>query len=151
MKFLLENNLSRLGKWLRFLGYDVRVFEGEVNVREVFGQRDRVFLTTSKRLYDLLSQRGLRVFLVPREDWRIQLCMVIKRFGLSSEPRLDLCALCGMPLERVRKEEFSDRIPPSAYDSAYDFTYCRRCDYLFWKGTHYEGMLRTLKEVLELC
>ncbi len=151
MKFILENNLSRIAKWLRFLGHEVRVLKGEVKLGKLAKFEGFVFITTSRRWFDTLEDRGFQVFLVPREDWKLQLCMVIKHFDLEPALRLDLCAYCGHSLERVRKEDFKDRIPPTAYESAYDFTYCHECDALFWKGTHFEGMKRTLRDVLELC
>jgi len=92
MKFLLESNLAKLAKWLRFLGHDVKVLRGEINKKELAQNQDRVFITTSKR-------------------W----------------------------------------VPPKAYDTAYDFTLCPKCNALFWKGTHYEGMVRMLEKALKRC
>ena len=151
MKFLLENNLSRIAKWLRFLGHEVRVLKGEVSFHELRGYEGYIFVTTSRRWFKVLQRGGFRTFIVPRDDWKLQLCLIIKHFGLEPALRLDLCAYCGHPLKNVRKEDFKNRIPPSAYESAYDFTHCPECDALFWKGTHFEGMKRTLREVLELC
>ncbi len=151
MKFLLENNLSKLAKWLRFLGHDVRVLEGEISRRVLAENQDRVFLTTSKRWEGTLRKANVRYLVVPRHDWELQLCMVIRHFNLGTDLNLDRCAHCGAKLVSVRKEDVRERIPPRAYDSAYDFTLCPRCGALFWKGTHYSGMIRTLERVLKRC
>lgn len=151
MKFLLENNLSKLAKWLRFLGHDVRVLEGEINLRELVRNQGRIFITTSRRWEETLKKLGTEYLVVPRHDWELQLCMVIKHFGLSPRLLLDRCAYCGAKLVPVEKEEVKERVPPRAYDTAYDFTLCPECGALFWKGTHYEGMLRKLEEVLKRC
>jgi uncharacterized protein with PIN domain len=151
MKFLLENNLSRLAKWIRFLGYDVKVLEGPVNLEELMRNRDRVFITTSRRWERSLKNLGIRYLVVPREDWEVQLCMTLRAFGLEPDLKLSRCSYCGGGLIPVRKEDFKDRIPPRAYESAYDFTYCSRCDAVFWKGLHYERMVRMLRDVLRRC
>ncbi len=151
MKFLLENNLSKLAKWLRFLGHDVKVLEGEINLRDLSKNQDRVFITTSKRWEHTLKKAGIRYLVVPRHDWKLQLCMVIRHFNLRPELILDRCAYCGAKLSPVEKEEVKERVPPRAYDTAYDFTLCPRCGALFWKGTHYEGMVRMLEKVLGRC
>jgi len=151
MRFLLESNLSRLAKWLRFLGHDVRVLEGEIEKGVLAENQDRIFITTSKRWEETLKRAGIGYLVVPRHDWKLQLCMVVKHFNLGTELSLDRCAYCGAELVSVRKEDVKERIPPRAYESAYDFTLCPRCGALFWKGTHYEGMRRTLEEALGRC
>ena len=151
MKFLLESNLAKLAKWLRFLGHDVKVLEGEINKEELAQNQDRVFITTSKRWEDTLKRVDMRYLIVPRHDWELQLCMVVKHFNLSPELTLNRCAYCGGKLIPVKKEEVKDRVPPKAYDTAYDFTLCPRCRALFWKGTHYEGMVRMLEKALNRC
>jgi len=95
MKFLLENNLSKLAKWLRFLGHDVKVLEGEINLGELSKNQDRAFITTSKRWETTLKRMGINYLVVPRHDWELQLCAVIKHFNLSPELCLSRCAYCG--------------------------------------------------------
>ncbi len=151
MKFLLENNLSKLAKWLRFLGYDTEVLTSSISPQVLSKNQDRVFITTSRRWERTLRKVNIRYIVVPRHDWELQLCMVIKRLSLSSELRLNLCPECGAKLKSVKKEEFKDRVPPKAYESAYDFTYCPRCDLLLWKGLHYERMKKMLSRALSKC
>lgn len=151
MKFLLENNLSKLAKWLRFLGHDVKVLEGSINLRELSANQDRVFITTSKRWEKSLRKMGIGYLIVPRHDWELQLCSVVKHFSLEPRLKLDRCAYCGEKLTPIKKEEVKERIPPKAYYTACDFTLCPRCGALFWKGTHYGRMLRMLEKVLGRC
>ncbi len=151
MKFLLESNLSKLAKWLRFLGHDVKLLEGEINLRELARNQDRVFITTSKRWEDSLKKAKIDYLIVPRHDWELQLCMVVKHFHIEPKLRLDRCAHCGTPLKAVPKEEVKDRVPEKAYETAYDFTLCPKCGSVFWKGTHYEGMVRMLEKALKRC
>ncbi|MDQ7081702.1 MAG: Mut7-C RNAse domain-containing protein [Aquificota bacterium] len=125
MKFLLENNLSKLAKWLRFLGYEVKVLEGPVNLRDLIANRERVFITTSRRWERTLRNLGMRFLVVPRQDWELQICTVLKELGIEPVLKLNRCAYCGGDLKPVNKEDFKERIPPKAYEAAYDFTYCQ--------------------------
>lgn len=151
MKFLLENNLSKLAKWLRFLGYDVKVLNTAVSVSVLAGNQDRIFITTSTRWENTLRKMGLRYLVVPRHDWELQLCMVVKKFGLDRELKLNLCPRCGGKLLKVSKEKFKGKIPPKVYASAYDFTYCPECDTLLWKGLHYERMKKMFRRAMGRC
>ncbi len=151
MKFLLENNLSKLGKWLRFLGQDVKLLTGAVSRDALAQNQDRVFITTSRRWEQTLRKMGVNYLIVPRHDWELQLCMVVKHFGLNGELRLDLCPVCGGRLERIDKDKYKDRIPEKAFGTAYDFTHCPRCDLLLWKGLHYERMKLMLDKALRRC
>ncbi len=151
MKFLLESNLAKLAKWLRFLGHDVKILEGEVSLSKLAKNQDRVFITTSKRWERTLKKIGIEYLIVPRHDWELQLCMVVRHFRLEPELRLDRCAYCGTPLVPINKEDVKERVPPKAYDTAYDFTLCPRCGGLFWKGTHYERMVDMLESALKRC
>ncbi len=149
MKFLVENNLSKLGKWLRFLGYDVEVLEGPINYKDLLRARDRVFITTSRRWEKTLKNLGIDYLVVPRHDWELQLSMVVKKFGLNGELKLNLCPYCGTELTPIRKEDFKDRIPTKAYETATDFTLCPSCGHIFWKGKHYERMVETIRKILK--
>ena len=151
MKFLLENNLAKIAKWLRFLGQDVKVLNGPITLEALLRNRDRAFITTSRRWERTLKNLGMTYLVVPRECWEAQLCMVLRTFHIKPDLRLNRCAYCGEDLRPVNKEDFKERIPPKAYDTAYDFTYCERCDALFWKGLHYERMVNMLREALERC
>ncbi|HIC97752.1 MAG TPA: hypothetical protein EYP11_05085 [Aquificaceae bacterium] len=151
MEFLLENNLSRLAKWLRFLGYQTQLLKGKITPEALSQSRDRIFITTSRRWEKYLKNIGMRYLVVPRHDWEIQLCLTVKYFNLRTELKLDRCAHCGGYLTPVDKETVKERVPPKAFQSARDFTLCPRCGALFWKGLHYDRMVRMLEGALRRC
>ncbi len=133
------------------MGHDTKLLSGAISLKSLAENQDRVFITTSKRWEKTLKNMGIEYLVVPRHDWRAQLCAVIKHFELEVELKLNLCAYCGQKLVSVDKESFKSRIPPRAYEEAYDFTFCPQCGALFWKGTHYQRMFRTLERILQIC
>ncbi len=150
-KFLLESNLFKLAKWLRFLGHDVKMLKGKINTKVLIANQDRIFITTSRKWEDWLKKARIDYLVIPRHDWKLQVCMVLKHFGLEFHLLLNKCAHCGSKLTVADKERFRNIIPTRAYETAYDFTYCSNCGALFWKGTHYEGMKRVLEEIKFKC
>ena len=149
LKFYLEENLEKLARWLRFLGYPAETIKGEIELKKI--KPDGVFITTSRRWYERLKKLGIKVFLVPRHDFELQLCGVVKYFKLKPELSLNLCAYCSAPLKSVSREEVKEKVPPLVYEYGYDFTICPKCGAIFWKGSHYERMKKKLEEILKKC
>ena len=151
MKFVVEDNLSKVGRWLRFLGHDVVIIKGPLSRELLFSYGDRMFITTSRKWSEWATGVNINNLLVPRHDWRLQLCLVLKRLGLEASLNLRKCVFCGSDLVSINRENVKDKIPPAAYAHAYDFTLCPNCSMVFWKGTHYGGMIRTLRNVISQC
>ena len=147
--FYLEENLGKLARWLRFLGYPAYTIKGKIELKKI--NPEAIFITTSKAWFDRLRKRGYEVFLVPRHDFEYQLCSVLKHYNLKPELSLSLCAYCSSPLRWVSREEVKEKVPLKVYREAYDFTLCPKCGTVFWKGSHYEKMKRKLKEILKKC
>lgn len=148
MIFLLEKGLGKLGRWLRFLGYKVEFFRGEVNLSEA-GDANKIVVTTSRRFADILSRKRLPFVLVPRDNWELQLYIVVNKFNLRTEPLLNICVYCGSNLIEVEKGEIADRIPPGVYEYGKDFTLCPGCGAVFWRGSHYSRIKEKLKHILK--
>jgi len=71
-----------------------------------------------------------------------QLRMTLRDLGLAlREPR---CMSCGGVLLPVAKDEVRARIPPRTALWRDDYTLCAGCDHLYWRGTHWERIARTL-------
>ncbi len=151
MRFLLEADLEKLAKWLRFLGQNVKVLPGPINKEDVVRERERVFITTSKKWEKHLKAWGVDYLLIPKDDWKVQLCIIIKHFGIKPKLVLNQCVYCNAELKPVEKEEIKDKLPPPVYEFAKDFTLCLTCGRIYWKGTHFPRMKARLKEVLKNC
>ena len=147
--FYLEENLEKLARWLRFLGYPAYTIKGKIHLTKI--PPNAVFITTSRKWFKKLKKAGYEVFLVPRHDFEYQLCSIVKHYNLKPQLELNLCAYCSTPLKSVSREEIKDRVPQRVYEEAYDFTLCPNCGAIFWKGSHYERMKKKLNEILKKC
>jgi uncharacterized protein with PIN domain len=150
VKFLCDDNLGKLAKYLRVLGYDT-FFRSEIEDRELLSialNEDRIILTRDLKLRELKSSG--KVILINSYDPLQQLSQVINEFQLR--PRRDRsftrCLDCNTELVQVKKEDYSDRIPPYVFRTQDRFLHCKRCDKIFWGGTHVQRMSQKLSEFL---
>jgi uncharacterized protein with PIN domain len=145
--FLCDAGLGGLARWLRAAGYEA-AWQPGIADDELLRQARAIpatVLTTDAMLMErrLLRDRIIPVFwLPPTLSIPEQLALVFREFGLTLRgPR---CMSCGGELRRGAKEALQERIPPRTYLWLDEFFICRRCDKLFWHGTHWHRIVETL-------
>jgi uncharacterized protein with PIN domain len=138
--FLLDVGLGTLARRLRLLGLDV-AWSPEADdadlVRRALAEQ-RVLLTQDR---GLLRRRALgeagdgRGALVRGAGADEQLADVLERFAPPLAP-LTRCTACGGRLDRVTKAEVADRLEPGTRRSYEEFSRCRSCARVYWRGAH---------------
>ena len=148
--FLCDAGLGGLARWLRAAGYETAWqpdIEDDHLLREAQSLR-ATLLTTDAMLMErrLLRDRLIPTFwLPPTLSIPEQLALVFREFGLVVRgPR---CMSCGGELCPTLKETLRDRIPPKTYRWLDEFFVCRRCDKLFWHGTHWQRIRAQLSRL----
>ena len=145
--FLCDPSLGGLARWLRAAGYEALVDEAVPGHRlpdEALGQ-GRVLLTTEAEvlLRRIVLDGSVTVVWVPSAlRMAEQLRMVMLDLGL--EPREARCMACGGILVPRSKEDVFSRIPPKTAKWLDEYYVCAGCDRLFWRGTHWERISKTL-------
>ncbi|MFQ5484205.1 MAG: Mut7-C RNAse domain-containing protein [Desulfobacterales bacterium] len=140
IRFAAESTVGKLAKWLRILGFDT-VYESDVHKTDVngFWERDRIFLTRTKRRF--LDSGGFRNHIFIAAD-RVtdQLAEVIQTLGLvSADLRpFSLCIRCNLPIKTVGKDEVIASVPEYIWDTHYLFKSCSSCGRVYWPGSHVE-------------
>ena len=151
MKFICDDNLGKLAKWLRTLGYDTLFFDpiedGELVSRAL--KESRVVLSRDTHLFRFKLKLGERLLHLESDKPLDQLKQVVKHFKLKTDKELlfSRCLVCNQVLEKVEKEEIKDRLYPYVYKTQKDFVRCSQCDRIFWSATHVERMIKTLSEI----
>jgi uncharacterized protein with PIN domain len=155
MKFIADSMLGRLARWLRLLGFDTSYsphIEDDLLIKTA-REEDRVLLTRDTRI---VKRRGVKEFLLLEEnDTFEQLKKVIETFDLLPEDREDpcpicfiRCSLCNSLLEDIPKEDAKPHVPEYVYQTSESFRKCPSCGKFYWRGTHYELLLKKLKDVV---
>jgi hypothetical protein len=145
--FLCDAGLGGLARWLRAAGYEA-AWQPDIADDDLLRRARSLaatILTTDAMLMErrLLRDRIIPAFwLPPTLSIPEQLALVFREFGLTLRgPR---CMSCGGELRRGSKEALRERIPPRTYRWLGEFFVCRRCDKLFWHGTHWQRIVETL-------
>ncbi len=149
-KFLLDENLNRLAKWLRLLDYDAAVYKSISfhNAIRVANRERRIFLTRDRNLAgsNLIFSRRL----IMSVDHRDQLKELNDIVTVKEEYLFSRCILCNKRLFNIPKKKIKELIPEFVYESFDEFKLCRKCGRIFWKGSHYKAMKEELKNLLTI-
>ncbi len=150
MRFVADDMLGRLAKWLRLLGYDVLypAPARDAHLLRLAQAEGRVLLTRDRGLAERCS--GGKVLVKSEDPWK-QLRQVIDELGLDvNRGFLTRCAVCNEPIEAVPKEDVKDFVPPYVFRTHERFARCPVCGRVYWEGSHVERMRRKLAEILEV-
>jgi uncharacterized protein len=146
--FVLDGHLGRLNSHLRMLGLDC-LYASEADDADLFRtalEDARVLLTRDRRL--LMHKELTLGYLVRSQDPERQLREVVRRYVLWEwfHP-FRRCIRCNQLLEPVAKDKILDRLEPLTRLYFEEFRICPACQQIYWKGSHFERMLRLIEEV----
>ena len=146
MKFVCDDNLGRLARWLRTLGFDT-VFERTMTDDRLLAvalAEERTIVTRDRKLAEKTLAR--RVILLDSTEPLAQMVEVVRQAELQPNPAAFFlrCPICNVPVDTVRKEDFADQIPPYVYRTRDSFHRCPSCARIFWYGTHIQRMREKL-------
>jgi len=145
-RFVLDCHLGRLTAHLRMLGFDC-LYQNDYDdptMTEVAVQEGRILLTRDRRL---LMRKVIRHGYCLRSlDTLEQLTEVIEHFKLIEviQP-FHRCIRCNHPLEPVEKDLIMDRLEPLTKKYFEEFHICPACKQIYWRGSHYEKMLKLIE------
>lgn len=148
MKFILTHELGRLAKWLRILGFDAEYFK-EDNSSSLIIQalRDnRIIISRNQHLPEL---RGIKLVLIRAGKIKEQITEVLKelRIQLDSDKMFSRCIICNEELAGIDKERIKDKVPEYIFKTQEVFITCPRCKRIYWQGTHWGNVTKTLEEL----
>jgi uncharacterized protein with PIN domain len=148
MKFILSKELGRLSKWLRILGFDT-VYYNQDNLGSLIIQAlrdERIILTRNQRLP---KNRGLKTVLIKNEKIKKQVEEVLKTLKISLKPEMmfSRCILCNEELVDIAKDKVKDKVPEYVFKTQEHFISCPKCQRIYWQGTHWGNVRKTLEEI----
>ena len=145
-RFLCDEMLKRLARWLRIMGYDVSDPEvgSDQEIIQMSKDENRIILTRDKDLSNNRSPEAIRII---SDDLDSQIRELLERFPQEEFPPGNTrCPTCN--------GELSDRPPSSLviYGKArmdipedvireHEFVYvCTSCGKVYWIGSHWNGI-----------
>ena len=135
--------LGKLCKLLRIYGIDT-IFSNEGKAILLAAKREgRIVLTKNTQLRNRED-----VFFIEPEEPLVQFKLVLSEYGLKDEiDPFSRCLVCNDKLIAVSKETVREQIPYFTYKNFTEFAQCPNCHRVYWKGSHYEKMLKEISGV----
>jgi hypothetical protein len=145
--FAADRMLGRLAKWLRVLGYDViygRHLSGHGLIRAARAD-GRLILTRDR---SLARKQPPPFLFIESNDYIEQLRQVMGACQLRpGEGLFSRCLVCNSELQPRSKESVEKLVPPFVFATQERFSWCGRCQRLYWPATHQQKMLDTLGKI----
>ncbi len=159
-RFLVDENLGRLARWLRVAGFDAlhRNPADDAWLLRTAVAEGRVLLTRDRKLLDprrlpapLRAEAGtVRIHFVEGFDTREQLLEVCRALGLDPlERAFRRCPLCNEPLQSIDRERARGAVPERSLALYGEFFRCPACRKVYWEGDHVARSRRLLEVVRE--
>ena len=148
MKFLLTNELGRLAKWLRILGFDsdysVNKNRSELIIKSL--REGRIILTRDRKMSPV---SGVRLLRIEHDCVRDQLRQTVEELGIDLEDAalFSRCVICNKELKETKKEKIKNKVPEYVYNTQEEFVICPECKRVYWHGTHWGNVRRLLDTI----
>lgn len=150
MKFLCDQMLGTLAKWLRLFGFDTFYANAELDDRdllEIAKNEGRVIITRDKQLIEMSKKEKLNFFKINSIDIDEQLFNVLQGLEIDEKNILSRCSICNSTIDKIKKSDVKDKVPERVFDNNEKFWCCSKCDKIYWTGTHYDKILTKINKI----
>ncbi|RMG93369.1 MAG: twitching motility protein PilT [Chloroflexi bacterium] len=148
-RFVLDNHLGRLARYLRLLGFDTVYLNHDADdarLAQIAHDENRILLTRDRGLL----KRSLVVhgYCLRSRDPRRQLTAVLRRYQLHAYIHpWQRCLRCNGRLQPVDKAAILDRLEPKTRLYYHEFQICTDCGQIYWKGSHFNRLEKLVTAV----
>ena len=151
-KFIADNNVGKLARWLRLIGYDTLLFKQKHDSKmiRIAISEDRVILTKDTQFMKrrLVTSGELKAVLIKQDDPKTQIQELVKTLNLDYHFRpFSLCLECNKALIARCKAEVQNLVPPYVFETQAQYMACPACHRVYWQGTHWQAMVKKLQDL----
>jgi len=149
-KFIADDMLGKLAKWMRIMGCDVEYFPNitDKELAERAYRSKRIILTRDTLLIRRRKVKDNHFFVIG-DSYKDQIRQVVKHFSIDPYAKiLTRCILCNKSLINIDKASIASKVPAYVYETQNIFEICPSCKRIYWNATHKERMAKQLEDVL---
>jgi uncharacterized protein len=150
MRFICDDNLGKLARYLRILGFDTLFLEpiSDPELLRLAAADKRYLLTRDHQLLE--HTHPYSILVLEDDDPLMQLAEVLRSLMLVVEPSLlfQRCSRCNEITLAVDKTQEENHIFPYIMKTQDEISKCPSCGRYYWKGTHYKRMIRELRKAI---
>ncbi|KYK30164.1 hypothetical protein AYK20_04365 [Thermoplasmatales archaeon SG8-52-1] len=143
MKFLCDQMLGTLAKWLRIYGFDTFYASSDIKDSELLKiskDENRILLTRDKELIYQARRENIKTFEIKSTDIDKELSNILSDIKIDKKMILSRCILCNSIVEEIKKENVKEKVPERVFNNNNKFWHCKKCNKIYWKGSHFEKM-----------
>lgn len=147
MKFIADEMLKRLAKWLRLFGIETAYSIGKSDdeIIAIAQQHDYIILTRDEKLERKARKYRAPCCLIRNNNVVEQLLEIKRAAGMKIEfPEKTFCPICGEELRRVGKEEVRQLVEENVLKEKNEFWLCGKCNKAYWIGSHWKNINNVL-------
>ncbi len=150
MKFLCDQMLGTLAKWLRIYGFDTFYANSKISDKKLIKiskNEDRCLITRDKELAFRCKKENIKIILLKVKNLDEQLKLVLHDLEIDKDKFLSRCIICNSMVSKIKKEVVKNKVPVKIYEKHKNFWFCNKCDKIYWKGSHYDKMIQKLNNL----
>lgn len=148
-RFIADVHLKTLVRRLRMLGFDTLHDPAwdDKELADISAREERILLTRDRRL--LMRSIVTRGLYIRNTDPERQIREVVDRLDLRGTVRpFSRCIVCNGGISPVPRGSMEKRlvkdVPEGVRAWCDEYYRCRRCEKVYWKGSHYRRMLERI-------
>lgn len=148
MKFLCDRMLGTLAKWLRIYGFDTLYALSEMDdnqLVDIAKNEQRALITRDKNLVYAARRENVKVIQIFETDIDNQLKLISKDFKIKKSLFLSRCLICNSIVNEIDKKEVKNKVPDRVFQNNSKFWHCKKCDKIYWRGSHFDKMIEKAK------
>jgi uncharacterized protein with PIN domain len=151
-RFIADNNVGKLARWLRLIGYDTVLLrqKDDAQMIKMALADNRVILTKDAQFTKrrLVTSGTLKTVHIEQDDPEVQVRAVVETLSLDYGFKpFSRCLECNRALVARDKEEVKALIPAHVFETQTQYTQCPACHRIYWPGTHWRAMGKKLKDL----
>lgn len=150
MKFLCDQMLGTLSKWLRICGFDTFYVNSTISDDEIImiAKKDkRCLITRDEELAFRAKKENIRLIYFKSVNLDEQINLVLKNLVIDKDKFLSRCLVCNSKISEIEKGIIRDKVPNKVFQRHEKFWFCDKCNKIYWKGSHYNNMFQKLKNL----
>jgi uncharacterized protein len=150
--FLVDSMLGSVARKLRFFGFDTLYIVNSPDDEIItFGiNHDRFILTCDKDMYRRIVKAGAQGILLKGSDDLEDISQTFLSYGTLLGQYIHVnsrCSMCNGLLAERSHAEIGEKINVKIINRQKQFFECKRCDKLYWEGSHYIRLMELSKRI----
>lgn len=150
-RFLLDNHLGKLARYLRLLGFDTLYFHNSYDdpqLAQLAHREQRILLSRDRGL--LKRSEVVYGYCLRTKDSRRQVTAVLHRFRLHDQIKpWTRCLRCNGRLRPVSKQAILHLLEPKTKQYFEEFQQCEACGQVYWRGSHFHRLRDFVDQVMQ--